>query len=56
MMYFTTGADKNSSVLHMLGFDEALNSAYVKSFNIQFASDEVVISGFECDNEAIHTC
>jgi hypothetical protein len=51
MMYFTNGTDKNSSVLHIQGFDEAMNSAYVKSFNIQFASDEVVISGFECDNE-----
>jgi hypothetical protein len=51
MMYFTTGADKNSSVLHMLGFDEALNPSFTKSFNIPFASDDVVISGFECDNE-----
>lgn len=51
MMYFTSGADKSTSVLHMHGFDESLNPTFTKSFNIQFAPDDVVISGFECDNE-----
>lgn len=51
MMYFTAGTEKNSSVLHLHGFDESFNPTYSKSFNIQFAADDVVTSGFECDNE-----
>jgi hypothetical protein len=51
MMYFTAGTEKNTSVLHLLGFDQAMNATFNKSFNIQFPADDVVISGFECDNE-----
>jgi hypothetical protein len=51
MIYFTSGLEKSTSVLHMLGFDESMNPTYNKSFNIQFAPDDVVVSGFECDND-----
>jgi hypothetical protein len=51
MVFFTNGSERNTSVLHILGFDDSMNPTYNKSFNIQFAPDDVVISGFECDNE-----
>lgn len=51
MMYFTDGADRNSCVLNLHGYDETLNQTYMRTFNIPFPSADIIVTGFECDND-----
>lgn len=51
ILYYTEGAEKNTAVMHLHGFDGSLNGIYTKTVNVAFASDDILVSGFECDND-----
>lgn len=51
VLYYTVGSEKNSAVMHLHGFDASINALYTKTVNVKFAPDDVLVSGFECDND-----
>lgn len=51
VLYYTEGAEKNSAVMHVHGFDAAFNPLYTKTVNVPFSVDDVLVSGFDCDND-----
>jgi hypothetical protein len=51
MLFFTAGADKNSAVMRIIGFDAAFNTLYTQAINLGFSVEDIIVSGFECDNE-----
>lgn len=51
LLYLTNGIEKNTTNIHLYGFDEAMKPAYNKIVSIPYPVDDIVISGFECDNE-----
>ena len=51
LMYFTDGSDRNSCVLNLHGYNEALSQDYTRTFTIPYPTSDIVVTGFECDNE-----
>lgn len=51
LVYLTEGLEKNNTTIHLLGFNPAMNLLFQKQFPVPHPPDDIVISGFECDNE-----
>ncbi|MES2781104.1 MAG: hypothetical protein V4651_14520 [Bacteroidota bacterium] len=51
MLYYNEGSEKNSAVMHLQGFDATLNPVYNKTVNVKFSPQDIIISGFDCDND-----
>jgi hypothetical protein len=51
ILYYTEGSEKNTAMMHLHGFDASFNEMYAKTVNIAFSPDDIVVSGFDCDND-----
>lgn len=51
LLYYTLGAEKNTSVMNIVGLDGASNLLYSQAIPLPFSTDDIVVSGLECDNE-----
>ncbi len=51
LIYFTDGADRNSCVLNLHGYNQSLNQDYVRTFPIPYSTSDIMVTAFECDNE-----
>jgi hypothetical protein len=45
MLFYTAGADKNTAVMRIIGFDAAFNTLYTQAINLGFSVEDIIVSG-----------
>lgn len=49
--YFTLGAEKNTSVFHLIGYNATMVKTFKRDYQMKDAIDDIVLTSIECDNE-----